>query len=150
MRRLFAIATVLVFAFAVSSVYACGNNSGAKASKASANTSCTAKSVKAEKASMNSESNTAAVKTADVRSEKAEAVKADYRVTSKSGCCAAAAKAKAMKADASAKNCPATKDCPVPCNRESKAQNMKAETTAKAPELTASAQPVVAPASSTE
>lgn len=157
MRKLFAIATILVFTFAATSIYACGNkNSSAKALKASSNSSCASQAVKAQKASMD-ESNANAVEVENanvtVETKKAAAVNADYSNNAYSGCCAHASKAKAMKANAtktSAKVCPATKDCPAPCQKDTKVQNMKAEKTNKAPELSAAAQPEVSPVASSE
>lgn len=119
MRRLFAIATMLVFVFTVSSVYACGEKkSSAKSSKASYE--------KTEKIEI-----TESV-TADSRSDKAEVMSVDYSETVKSACCPSkskAAGAAVMKADAGAgkADCPTAKDCPALHNKDSKVENMKAE-----------------------
>lgn len=162
MRKLLAIATVLVFVFSISSVYACGDKSGAKASTASNGSSCASK-MKAEKADAGN--STVEVTTADYKVEtadakahcagKASATNADAasgcpfmaahanieKVDAKSCCAAksAAAKATVMKVDARAKNCPATRECPVPCNKETKLENMKAEKMEKAPEISVKA-----------
>jgi hypothetical protein len=130
MKKLFAIATMLVFVFAASSVYACGEKSStAKASKASYGSECGSKATKAS--------------TADSGSEKAEVTRVDYKAKAAgtknycnkkgenakastmkadagSGCHGKveASEASVMKADAGNVNCPATKDCPVPCNKD--------------------------------
>jgi hypothetical protein len=150
MRKLFAIATVLVFVFAVSNVYACGEKNGsAKASRASSNSSCAAKAAKAEKASMDdSMAKAVEVQTANVnvKSEKAEVINADYSNMAGTGHCAPGAKAAAMKADAAtAKVCPATADCPDPCVKDTKVEKMKADNSEKTPQLSASPQPAVSP-----
>ena len=169
MRKLLAIATILVFVFSITNVYACGDKSSAKASKASSGSSCASKA-KAETADAGNgivEASTAnyKVESVDVSSHcsgKATAMKADgsgcaakakamtadakvgctgkasaMKADAKSCCAAKGSSAKVMKADA--KNCPATKDCPVPCNKDTKVNNMKAENMQKAPEISAKA-----------
>jgi hypothetical protein len=157
MRKLFAIATVLVFVLGVSSVYACGEKNGsAKASRASSNSSCASNAVKSEKASVDdSNGNTVEVRNANVtmRTEKVEADNADYSNGAYSGCCVNASKAKAMKTGASATSarvCPATKDCPVPCQKETKVQNMKAEKTNETPELSKTTPSEISPVASSD
>lgn len=119
MRKPFAIATMFVFVFTVSSVYACGEKkSSSESSKASYE-----KTGKVEV--------TESV-TAESRSEKAEVMPVDYSKTAKSACCSSkskAADAAAMKADVGAgkAECPAAKDCPALHNKDSKVENMKAE-----------------------
>ena len=121
MRKLFAIATMLVFVFAVTNVYACGEKkSSAKASKAS--------NEKVESSGI------AKTMTADSRTEKSEVMLVDYSKTGKSACCplkSEAARAGVMKADAESVDgkavYPVTKGCPVPCEKDTKVENMKAE-----------------------
>ena len=121
MRKLFAIATVSVFVLTISSAYACGEKkSSAKPSKASYQ--------KIEKVEMIESA------TADSRSEKAEVVTVDYSTAGKSACCPSKSKAAqtgVMKADAGAVDDKAvytvTKDCPAPCEKDTKAENIKAE-----------------------
>ncbi|UCC78425.1 MAG: hypothetical protein JSW64_09050 [Candidatus Zixiibacteriota bacterium] len=121
MRKLFAIATMLVFVFTVSSVYACGEkSSSAKASKASYGSEYGSKATKAS--------------TTESGTEKAEVTTTNYRAKTadgNSGCHwkGNATKTGVMKADTGADKagCPATKDCPVPCNKESRVEKMKAE-----------------------
>lgn len=147
MKRIIAIATVMIFVFSAAGVYACGEkSSSAKASKASTNSECSSKAAKASTVESNSEkveattadfkSSTTGAKTYCVKKSadsKATVMKAD----ASSGCHwkGDATRASVMKADA--QNCPATKDCPVPCNKdtesikandnEAKINKMKAE-----------------------
>ncbi len=141
MRKLFALATMLVFVFTVSSVYACGEkSSSAKASKTSYGSECGSKATKASTTESGTEK--AEVKTANYKAETADVKtycvkksndsKASVMKTDGSSGChwkGDATKAAVMKADARAGevDCPATKDCPVPCNKETKVNNMKAE-----------------------
>ena len=134
MKRIIAIATVMIFVFSAVGVYACGEkSSSAKASKASANSECGSKATKASTVESNagkaevttadSKSSTTGAKTYCVKrsaDSKATAMKADAG----SSCHwkGDATKASVMKADA--KDCPATKDCPVPCNKDT--ENIKA------------------------
>ncbi len=121
MRKLFALATMLVFVFTVSSVYACGEkNSSAKASKASYGSECGSKATKASTTESGTEK--AEVKTANYKAETADVKTYCVKKSNDS-------KASVMKANAGAgkADCPATKDCPVPCNKETKVNNMKAE-----------------------
>ena len=121
MRKLFAIAAMLVFVFAVTSAYACGEKkSSAKSSKASYE--------KVENSEM------AKTVTADSKSEKAEVMGVDYSGTGKSSCWpknSQASKAGVMNADAESVDgkavYPVTKGCPVPCEKDTKVENMKAE-----------------------
>jgi len=128
MRKLIAIATVMIFVFSATGVYACGEkNTSAKASKASANSECNSKATKAS--TVESNTGKAEVTTANFKSSttgaKAYCVKrsadskaAVMKADATSGCHwkGDATKASVMKADAN--NCPATKDCPVPCNKD--------------------------------
>jgi len=120
MRKLFAVAAMLVFIFAASSIYACGEESGAGGSKASYE--------KTEKAE------TAKTVAADYKSEEAEFITVDYSRAGKSACCQAkgeTARVEVMKADARTVKayCPATEDCPAPCVKDAKAENIKTENT---------------------
>jgi len=147
MKRIIAIATVMIFVFSAAGVYACGEkNSSAKASKASTNSECGSKATKAS--TVDSNSGKVEATTADFKSSttgaKAYCVKksAESKATvmkadANSSCHwkGEASKASVMKADA--ENCPATKDCPLPCNKDTesikanddgvKVNNMKAE-----------------------
>jgi hypothetical protein len=159
MRKVIAIAAMLVFVFAVSSGYACGDKeSAAKASKASYDGSCGSKATKVEKAAV--ENDKAKVMTADYKVETADAkahctgksaaAKASVmKVDATGGCCHGAKAAKASVKTADAKllkaNCPATKDCPVPCNKETKLDNMKAEKEAPVGDTQASISEVSSP-----
>ncbi|UCE66172.1 MAG: hypothetical protein JSU85_15200 [Candidatus Zixiibacteriota bacterium] len=123
MKRLIAIATVVVFVFAVSSVYACGEkNSSAKASKTSYGSESGTKETKAsaiESNSANVEATTANYKTVTVGSK---------------SCCPAgvkAEKASVKKADTvnsyGRTYCPASKDYREMDNSDVKVNKMKAE-----------------------
>jgi hypothetical protein len=136
MRKLFTIATMLVFVLSISSAYACGEKkSSAKTSKASYGLESGSKAIKAS--TIESSAEKAEVKTANTVDVKAYCgKKGDVNKTSVmktdagNGChWKGEAKASVMKTDArSAKaDCPATKDCPVPCNKDSKVENTKAE-----------------------
>jgi hypothetical protein len=112
---------MLVFVFTITNVYACGEkNKAAKASKASYSSSCASKTATLEKAAAGTDK--VEVNTANYKAETVD-------VQAHCGSKGEVSKASVMKADANARkaNCPATKDCPVPCNKESKVENMKAE-----------------------
>ena len=145
MRKLSAIAAMLVFVFAVTSAYACGEKkSSAKSSKASYE--------KVENSEM------AKTVTADSKSEKAEVMGVDYSGTGKSSCWpknSQASKAGVMNADAKSVDGkvdnPAVKNCPVPCVKDAKVDNMKAEKIEKEGlVIRESSQAAVAPASSSK
>jgi hypothetical protein len=139
MKRLIAIATVMVFVFAVSSVYACGEkSSSAKASKASYGSECGSKATKASTTESNSdkvEATTANYKAETVGtkaycSKKSDDSKASVMNADANGGChwkGDNTKASVMKADARAGkvNCPASADCPTPCNKDT--QNIKTD-----------------------
>lgn len=141
MKRLIAIATVFIFVFVASGVYACGEkNSSAKASKASYDSECGSNAAKASTVESNADN--AEVTTADYNAgsagnkaycaKKSDEVKASVsKADAVSGCHwkGEATKASVMKADAKAGNvnCPASAECPTPCNNEAKVNKMKAE-----------------------
>jgi|GEM_PF-4486056 len=121
MRKLFAIATVSVFVLTISSAYACGEKkSSAKASKASYDK--TEKVEKTESTKYDSES------------EKAEVMPVSYSKSGRSACCPIKSKAATtgvLKTDTKSVDdkaiYPVTKDCPVPCEKDTKVEKMKAD-----------------------
>lgn len=141
MKKLIAIAVVMIFVFAATGVYACGEkSSSAKASKASNNTECGSKATKASTVESNADK--AEVTTADYKAntvdaknycvKKGDDAKASVMKTDASGGChwkGEASEARVMKADAMSgkANCPVSANCPAPCNNEAKANKMKAE-----------------------
>ena len=123
MKKLFAIATMFIFVFAASSVYACGEKSStAKASKASYGSECGSKASKASAVESNS--------------DKVEATTANYKATtagdkSCASACAKAEKASVKKADTinsyDKTYCPASKESREMEKSDVKVNNMKAE-----------------------
>jgi hypothetical protein len=136
MRKLFAIAAMSVFLLTISSAYACGEKkSSAKTSKASYGLESGSEATKASATESNAEK--AEVKTAntvDVKTycgKKGDVSKTSVMKTDASNGChwKGEAKASVMKTDAriAKADCPATKDFPAPCNKDSRVENMKAE-----------------------